>query len=202
MIDAMTTNEWDDYASGWDSNDGVRTYAKKAFDSWSRNVAPLVSGLAGRRILDFGCGTGLLSEKLAPLCGQIVAVDTSAKMIDVLRRKAVEANMQNIVALQISVDAESIKICPELTGKFDIVVASSVCSFLPDYEETLGDLSSVINPGGYFIQWDWLADMPVERIQRAFALTGMDAISVEETFSMETEGESMPVVMGVGRRQA
>ena len=42
-----------------------------------------------KRILDFGCGTGLLTEKLAPLVREVIAVDTSPNMIDVLRRKEI-----------------------------------------------------------------------------------------------------------------
>jgi 2-polyprenyl-3-methyl-5-hydroxy-6-metoxy-1,4-benzoquinol methylase len=198
----MTSIEWDDFASGWDSNDEVRAYAEKAFDSWTQKVVPLVSDLPNRRILDFGCGTGLLTEKLAPLCGQIVAVDTSARMIDILRRKVIEAGIDNITALQIAVNTATINECPELASKFDLIVASSVCSFLQDYEATLGDLSSVMNPGGWFIQWDWLADMPVERIQGAFEASGLIGHGVEEAFTMNTEGESMPVVMGIGRLKA
>ncbi|MCH8334286.1 MAG: class I SAM-dependent methyltransferase [Proteobacteria bacterium] len=41
-----------------------------------------------------------------------------------------------------------------LTEKFDLVVASSVCSFLPDYNSTLRDLSSALKPGGLFVQWE------------------------------------------------
>ncbi len=202
MIDTVTPNEWDDYATGWDSNDDVQTYAEKAFDSWARNVAPLLSGLFKSRVLDFGCGTGLLTEKLAPLCGHIVAVDISEKMIDVLRSKLIEAGTNNVTALQIAINASTIEACPELSGKFDLIVASSVCSFLPDYEATLGNLSSVMNAGGCFVQWDWLADMPAERIQGAFAASGLIAHGVEEVFAMESEGKSMPVVMGIGRKQA
>ena len=39
------------------------------------------------RVLDFGCGTGLLTEKIAPLVNEIVAIDSSPKMIEVLRKK-------------------------------------------------------------------------------------------------------------------
>ena len=196
----MTPNEWDDIATGWDSNEDVQLYAEKAFDSWIRKVLPLLTNLPTSRILDFGCGTGLLTQRLAPLCHQIVAVDTSARMIDVLRRKVIKAGIENITALQIAVNTTTINEVPELVGKFDLIVASSVCSFLADYEATIGDLSCLLNPGGYFIQWDWLADMPVERIQGAFEASGLIGQVVEEAFTMNENGESMPVVMGIGKR--
>ena len=83
----MTTNEWDEYATGWDINEDVREYANKAFDTFEQNVAPALSTPSKSRVLDFGCGTGLLAEKLAGRCGEIVAIDSSPKMIEVLEKK-------------------------------------------------------------------------------------------------------------------
>ena len=47
--------------------------------------------------------------------------------------------------------------CILFSVKFDLIVASSVCSFLPGYEKTLALLKSLLVPGGSFIQWDWQA---------------------------------------------
>ena len=199
MNDVMMSNEWDDYASGWDANDDVRVYAQKAFDSFTRKVAPLISDLSGSRVLDFGCGTGLLTERLAPVCDQIVAIDTSTRMIDVLRNKAIEAGIHNITVLSVCVDAATITASAELASKFDLIVASSVCSFLPDYEATLADLSSLLKPGGYFVQWDWMEDMPVTRIRSAFEASGLVDHRIKEEFVMGAGDEPMPVVMAIGR---
>ncbi len=83
----MTENEWDDFATEWDINEDVRKYSEKAFHSWQLKVAPAVLELSDNRVLDFGCGTGLLSEKLAEICGQVVAIDSSPKMIEILNNK-------------------------------------------------------------------------------------------------------------------
>ncbi len=66
----MTQNSWDEAATGWDTRADTRLYAERAFESWNRKIAPLVSYLTESRVLDFGCGTGLLTEKLAPLYGE------------------------------------------------------------------------------------------------------------------------------------
>ena len=195
----MTQHSWDELATGWDTSADTRLYAERAFESWNRKVAPLISDLAGSRVLDFGCGTGLLTEKLAPYCGHIVAVDTSAGMIDVLRSKVVDKRIGNITPLVAAIDAEAITEYPELSERFDLVVASSVCSFLPDYESTLRHLSSALNPGGLFVQWDWLSDMPIERIRGAYRASGLIDLGVEEAFAMTMEDELMPVVLGTAR---
>lgn len=199
MNDTTTSNEWDEFASGWDANDDVRTYAQKAFESWTRKVAPLISNLSASRALDFGCGTGLLGEKLATICKQVVAVDTSTRMIDVFRRKLDDAGTDNVTTLSIAINAATIDASADLHDKFDMIVASSVCSFLPNYATTLRDLSSLLKPGGYFIQWDWLADMPASRIQSAFDMSGLVSQYIEEEFVMNSGNESMPVVMAIGQ---
>ena len=58
--DPNMTAEWDAYADDWDSNPDVIRYAEAAFESLVR-----ITALDGLDILDFGCGTGLLTEKMA-----------------------------------------------------------------------------------------------------------------------------------------
>jgi 2-polyprenyl-3-methyl-5-hydroxy-6-metoxy-1,4-benzoquinol methylase len=193
------SDDWGDYAKEWDSPD-TRLYANQVFDTWTKNVATLVPELSECRILDFGCGTGLLTEKIAPLCAQVVAVDTSDRMVDELRQKISGGSLSNVTPLTIDVDSSSVKTSPELSIKFDLIVASSVCSFLPDYNSTLQVLSSLLKSGGVFAQWDWLSEMPVERIAGAFESAGLDSVGIETSFDMSAKGETALVVSGIGRR--
>lgn len=195
----MTASEWDAHATDWDANEDVRVYSEKAFESWKSRVVPLVAELSKSRVLDFGCGTGLLTKKIATHCGHVVAVDTSPKMIEVLNRKVLQMGIENVVGLNIAINAETIRNNPVLANQFDLVVASSVCSFLPDYEATLRELSTILSPGAYFVQWDWMADMPAQRIRSAFKASGIIEQYVDQAFAMTLEGESMPVVMGIGQ---
>jgi len=196
----MTANEWDDYADDWDSNEDVQIYAQRAFDSLEQRVTPLYQSLSECRVLDFGCGTGLLTEKLATRCGQVVAIDTSKKMIEALRSKLTQLGSDNVVASKIALTAESIRANPVLLDSFDLIVASSVCNFLPDYESTVRDLSSVMRPGACFVQWDWMEDMPKARVRNAFDAAGLVNYAVDHAFTMNADGDSMPVVMGIGRK--
>ena len=76
------SDSWDEYAEEWDSNADVITYSQKAYDSLCETVNP-----EGLDVLDFGCGTGLLTEKLSPIVSKIVAIDSSEKMISILNKK-------------------------------------------------------------------------------------------------------------------
>ena len=187
------SDDWGELATNWDNGD-TRLYAERAFESFDRKVVPLFADLANSRILDFGCGTRLLTEKIAPFCGSIVAVDSSSGMIEVLRRKVADNHYRNVTPLVASSDLATTS---GLSVGFHLVVTFSVCSFLPDYESTLCNLSSVIRSGEIFAQWDWLSEMPVGRIQRAFKTAGLINHDIETVFEMTVGDESMSVVLGI-----
>lgn len=196
----MSASEWDDFATDWDTDTDVRDYAAKAFASWEAKVAPEIARLSDCRVLDFGCGTGLLSERLAGRCGRVIAIDSSPKMIEVLERKIERSGAGNVVASVATVDDKSIASDPLLAEKFDLVVASSVCSFLPDYEVTLRALASLLVAGGRFVQWDWVSDMPEGRIREAFDAAALVERFIGQAFCMESREGSAAVVMGVGQK--
>ena len=188
---------WDDYAEGWDGNEDVISYSDKAFRALCEVVNP-----EGLLILDFGCGTGLLTERMATTADRIVAVDPSEKMISVLQNKQL-SNVETLIAV---LSEETIKTYELFRSKYDLIVASSVCSFLPDYEGTLGLLKTLLKPNGVFVQWDWLksdedndSGFDEERIESAYQLAGLEKLSITEAFSIESEEGPMNVIMGVAR---
>lgn len=195
----MTADKWDDFASDWDSRPDVRQYADNAFESWNRRVAPLIGNIDQIKVLDFGCGTGLLTEKFASLVNRVVAVDASVEMVKVLKEKLRSSGVSNVNTLVTTINSDSIASNPILLSNFDVVIASSVCSFLPDFEETLCTIAQTMSPGGIFVQWDWINDMPVEKIRRAYDRARLRSVSVGEEFAMDGTKSPMQVIMGIGQ---
>jgi len=68
---------------------------------------------------------------MAKSAKQIVAADTSEKMIEVLSNK----KLNNVEAIIGELSEETINTYPILKDKFDLIVASQVCAFLPNYED-------------------------------------------------------------------
>ena len=194
----MTTS-WDDHATDWEQQEAVRFYADQAFASLLRHVVASDDVCRRKNVLDFGCGTGLLTEKLAPMVAHVVAVDTSSSMIDVLRDKAIG----NVSAVCVDVDDPAVRSSVPWFEDLDLIVASSVCGFLPDYERTLAILAGALGDSGLFVQWDWLAaaddddGMTVERVSKAFDDVGLTCVYLDEAFAITLDGRSMPVLMGV-----
>lgn len=199
-----TASEWDDYAAGWDSDEHARAYAAAAFDSLQRRLAdPTASehvplDLSAAHVLDFGCGTGLLTERLAHLARSVVAVDTSRAMLDVLDAK-IEDHAWTNVATSGSL--------PRTPDSFDVIVCSSVCSFLPDYPATAVTLAALLRPGGLFVQWDWERDDGDEdghgfsRAEIAETLTaaGLEHVEVATGFRIPAGDDEMAPLMGTAR---
>ena len=133
----------------------------------------------------------------------MVALDISEKMIEVLEAK----NLPNVVTISDMLSIESIANSPDLQEKFDLIVASSVCSFLPNFEETLVLLKSLLSPTGVFVQWDWLITednseygFSENQIRTAYQNAGFSDYELNVAFSMEAENVGQ-VLMGVVRNQ-
>jgi predicted TPR repeat methyltransferase len=191
------TNEWDEYAGDWDSDEEVVQYSEKAYQS----LLSVVS-LEGLRVLDFGCGTGRLTERLAQSSANVVGLDTSPAMLAVLERK----QLPHVSTVEFVLTEELVGNCPLLAPRFDLIVASSVCAFLDNYEGTLSLLKSLLVSGGLFVQWDWLSEVEGgghgfthEAVSGALARAGFADVSVTSVFSMAGPSDDMNVLMGVGR---
>ena len=91
--------EWDEHASTWDEDPAARAYSRAAFDSLSSEAARRGAALAGARVCDFGCGTGLLTEQLVGGSARIDAVDASPGMLEVLRGKIARADWGHVRTL-------------------------------------------------------------------------------------------------------
>ena len=193
----MLSNEWDDYAEKWDIDPTVEKYAKNAFSALLDNI-----NIDGLSVLDFGCGTGALTQLISPTAESIVAIDSSSEMIRLLNEKGLE----NVTSISDYLCEELVRNRPEFKNKFDLIVASSVCGFLSDYEETLSLLKSLLKSDGVFVQWDWLSDddssdmgLSEKRVKKAFLVNQFVNTTISRPFIMNSSKGNMPVLMAIGK---
>lgn len=114
--------------------------------------------------------------------------------------------LANVVAIGDELSDELVDGHPLFRQKFDLIVASSVCGFLKDYEEALRLLKSLLMRGGWFVQLDWLATgtdpesgFTKEAVLSALEGAGFDKVKVTAPFSMVSSPGEMAVLMGVGQ---
>ena len=198
---------WDEHATDWDDNEAVRAYSRAAFGCLQRLQDVGRFDVDGARILDFGCGTGLLTERLARRAEWIVAVDTSAAMIEILSAKLARLGLSNVEAIAGSVESAQ-RDRPSIFGvPFDLVVCSSVCAFLEDYPGTVAMLVGLLRRGGWFVQWDWELNtedsepfgLTRRQVTNTLVEAGLEQVQVDTAFEVEAEGQMMRPIMGFGR---
>jgi len=119
----------------------IRDYAAKRF---ARDPKKL-DCLKGLRILDIGCGGGILSEPLARLGAQMVGADPSDQNVAAASAHARESG----VAIDYrATTAEDLVTAGE---KFDVVLAMEVVEHVTDVGAFVGSCASMVKPGGLMI---------------------------------------------------
>jgi ubiquinone/menaquinone biosynthesis C-methylase UbiE len=97
-------------------------------------------------VLEFGCGTGSTAIAHAPHVEHIRAIDISPKMIEICRRKAAGAGVENITFEEGSIEDLD---APE--GSFDAVLGLSILHLLEDKEAAIAKVHGLLKPGGVFV---------------------------------------------------
>jgi ubiquinone/menaquinone biosynthesis C-methylase UbiE len=94
-------------------------------------------------VLDFGCGTGLLTLALQPHVRTIIAVDSSQGMIDVLDAKLKVQGIKNVRTRRVDLDQGD-----KLEGAFDLAASSMTFHHIRDTGMLLDRLAGVLKPAG------------------------------------------------------
>jgi 2-polyprenyl-3-methyl-5-hydroxy-6-metoxy-1,4-benzoquinol methylase len=196
---------WDDMAADWDARDDVQRYAHLAYLSLTHHAVEQLDERCGH-VLDFGAGTGVLTRYLTNSGRRIVAVDTSAAMLAVLDAKQLEG----VETLCVDLCTVSEPTLVDQRAPYALILASSVCAFVPDYPELLQRFARLLRPGGRLFQWDWehpdtgALDRPGfthAQIAAAYEAAGLLPVTIETAFALRVEGERWPVVLGVAERR-
>ena len=99
--------------------------------------------LSGARVLDVGCGGGLLAEALARAGAKVTAIDLAPGMIEVARLHAMEQKLDidyRVVAAEGVAAADP--------GGFDVVTCMEMLEHVPEPEKMVATLASLVRPGG------------------------------------------------------
>ncbi len=97
-------------------------------------------------VLEFGCGTGSTALVHAPRVKRILAIDISAKMIEIARGKAAAAGIENVAFERATIEGFS---APE--GRFDAVLGLSILHLLDDRAAVIAKVHRMLKPGGVFV---------------------------------------------------
>lgn len=97
-------------------------------------------------VLDFGCGSGAITNKLAKEVNAIEAIDISSGMLEFAQNQAEENAITNINYRQVSIFDESFK-----DETFDVILAFNVLHYIEDMPNLIARINGLLKPNGIFI---------------------------------------------------
>jgi len=101
-------------------------------------VVELLAPKNGERILDLGCGDGVLTRKLVELGCEVVAVDASAPQIEAAKALGLDTRVMNAEAL-------------EFDHEFDAVFSNAVLHWIKRADPVIAGVYRALKPGGRFV---------------------------------------------------
>ncbi|MFI0471309.1 bifunctional 2-polyprenyl-6-hydroxyphenol methylase/3-demethylubiquinol 3-O-methyltransferase UbiG [Halomonas sp. HMF6819] len=102
------------------------------------------AGLAGKKVLDVGCGGGILSESMARRGADVTGIDLGEAPLGVAR---VHAEHQNVELAYRNVSVETL--ADEMPGAFDVVTCMEMLEHVPDPASVIRACCTLVRPGGY-----------------------------------------------------
>ncbi len=104
--------------------------------------------LAGKRVLDAGCGTGWFSQAVCERGAQVTALDIGPRLVAQMREKC---DADPVVGSTLEL--------PFADGRFDVVISTEVIEHTPDPRAAVAELTRVLSPGGLLVLtvpcWSW-----------------------------------------------
>jgi SAM-dependent methyltransferase len=124
--------------------------------------AEILRRAAGRTVLEYGCGPGTHSFRLAKVAKRVIGIDISEVAIERARRRAVDRGVDNVEFHVM--DAESLTF-PDAT--FDLVCGRAIVHHL-DVQRCFSTISRVLRPGGVALFQEPLGHNPLINLYRNF----------------------------------
>ncbi len=93
----------------------------------------------GRAVLEVGCGTGLVLERIATFAKEARGVDLSPGMLEKAKARGLDVQLGSATAL------------PYADEQFDVTCSFKVLAHVPDIEKALAEMARVTRPGGYVL---------------------------------------------------
>lgn len=135
----MKKRDFDRAAPSWDEEPG-RVRLAEDVAAAIREAVPLTADMD---VLDYGCGTGLLTLRLQSHVGTITGMDTSRGMLDILDSKVEKGKFSNVRSRFLDIDKGDV---PD--GRYHVIVSSMTLHHVEDPSALLKQLYGCLLPGG------------------------------------------------------
>ena len=125
-------------------------------------------GLKGKRVLDVGCGGGILAESMARRGADVLGIDLADKSLKVAELHKLETGVNNVNYRFVSAE----QLAAEERGTFDVVTCLEMLEHVPDPAQTIQACADLCKPGG------WLFFSTINRNPKSFvfAIVGAEYV--------------------------
>jgi amino acid adenylation domain-containing protein len=134
--------------TGWISSYTGQAIPASEMREWVSHTVERIRRLEPSRVLEIGCGTGLLLLRVAPQCDRYIGTDFSPNVLRSLEPRVAAAGLTGRVTL---LQREASDFTDMLPGSVDLVVINSVTQYLPGIDHLVRVIESavdVVAPGG------------------------------------------------------
>ena len=108
---------------------------------WIARQAPL----AGKQVLDVGCGGGILAEAMARQGADVLGIDLAGKSLKVAQLHALESGLDSVAYREVAVEALAV----ERPASFDVVTCMEMLEHVPDPASVVKACAELVKPGGW-----------------------------------------------------
>ena len=109
--------------------------------AWIDDIVPL----AGKRVLDIGCGGGILADAMARKGAEVLGIDLAGKALKVAQLHALEAQTPGVSYREVSAEA----LAAEQPESFDVVTCMEMLEHVPDPSSVVRACAALVKPGGH-----------------------------------------------------
>jgi len=131
---------------------------------WIQNMAPLT----GKKVLDVGCGGGILADAMARKGADVLGIDLATKALKVAQLHALEAQTAGVQYREVSAEA----LATEMPGQFDVVTCMEMLEHVPDPESVVRACATLVKPGG----WVFMSTINRNPKSFLFAIVGAEYV--------------------------
>jgi len=125
-------------------------------------------GLSGKRVVDVGCGGGILADAMARRGARVLGIDLASKPLKVAQLHALEAGTPSIEYREVAAEA----LAAEQPGGFAAVTCMEMLEHVPDPSSVVRACAALVEPGG------WVFFSTLNRNAKAFlyAIVGAEHV--------------------------
>lgn len=158
-FDTAELAKFTDLAHDWWNKDSPSFGALHAINPLRLDWIDSLASIQGKRILDVGCGGGILADSMALKGAEVVGIDLGRESLQIAQLHALEVQTSSVRFREISAEALAI----EAPGSFDVVTCMEMLEHVPDPAAIIEACAKLVKPNG------WVFFSTINRNPKAFA---------------------------------